>query len=285
MKKNIFTNYILLATLFFCSCRNNDSIILKEIKQQNKFLEEQLSFSKASMKAKSNGNPAQVPYYKLFVKQDSVMRLFLKSIVNCRDDEKIITDYTSFIKQSNIYFNTAQNGANTKVLPDDLFLTQLTFDSLLLRSNLDSLKTEFITQQILQRYLTIVQIYTGTSSYCGLRFNNPDCIGFRLTIEKASQNFLLNLKCTDPTRTPYSEHLEFVSISKNNSEGYYYSNDLTDISAKIIESKNEKDAIIIKIKPLEKGFYKIYCKKLSISDNGRIMKREARFDFEITKSQ
>ncbi len=95
----------------------------------------------------------------------------------------------------------------------------------------------------------------------------------------------LNLKCFDPSRFPHFEKLEFISLSKNNKGDYYYNDDLSDIKFQIIEFKQEYDAIIIKTKPLPIGFYKIYCNKLSISDNGRLVKQNAEFDFEITENQ
>lgn len=284
MKKNIHIIYILFATLFFYSCQDNDDVFLKALKQENSFLEEQLSFSKTALKAKADGNQSLLPYYSLFMKQDSVMRLFLKTKV--KDNKEIVLkNYCAFIDQSNNFFNNAQNELSTKVFPDDLLYTQLKFDSLLLKFDSDSLRNELIKQQVLQRYLTIVQLYTGVSSICSIRFDNPNHFGFRLTIEKNDQHFLLNLKCFDPSRFPRFEKLEFISLSKNKKGDYYYNDDLSDIKFQIIEFKQENDAIIVKTKPLPTGFYRIYCNKLSISDQGRLIKQSAQFDFEITENQ
>jgi len=274
----------LFLSLFFYSCQNNNDVILKELKQHNTFLEEQYSFAKNLIKYTKAGNAALVPYYRVFMKQDSTMRKFLNTLSK-HSKENINAHYSSFINQSNQYFDKPQKENETKLLYDDFLQTQIKFDSLLLEVTCDSLKNELIKQNILQRYLTIVQIYVVASSSCYMISYNPNCFGFRLTIEKNMHDLLLNLKCFDPKRTPYFEKLEFVSLAQNNKGDYYYSDDLTDIRSKIIEFKYEKDAIILKTKTLKQGFYKIYCNKLSISDNGRIIKEKAEFNFEVTENQ
>lgn len=285
MKKDIHIFFVLLATLFFVSCQNNDAVFLKELKQQNAFLEEQLSLSKTILWAKASGNQSALPYCELFMKQDSITRLFFKTL-NTINKNNVDAEYASFKNKSDNYFKESQLSNTTKILLDDqplLYFKNDTIQNHLIVN--DSLKRQLIKQQILQHYLVISQLFYSASSVCGIRFDNPNHFGFRLTIEKNSNHFLLNLKCFDPSRFPHFEKLEFISLSKNNKGDYYYEDVLADIKQKTIELKQEKDAIILKTKTLENGFYRIYCNKLSISDNGRLVKQKAEFDFEITDNQ
>jgi hypothetical protein len=275
---------VLLALLFIFGCtQNDDAIILKGLKQQNAFLEKQIEQSKWILKYKAEGNYSARAYNKLYFKQDSVVVLFLKDLAES-DKKGIDKKYGAFISRSNHYFDSANKQVATRFLPDDAALLMMREDSLLFSIKNDSLKRELIRQQVLQHYLVVSQLCQFSSSY-GIRFDDPNCFGYRLSIEKNTSHFLLNLKSYDPRKIPYFENMEFVSLARNNKDGYRYSDDLTDVKTEIIEAKYEKDAIVLKTKPLSQGFYKIYCKKLSISDDGRIIKRDAEFDFEITESQ
>jgi hypothetical protein len=285
MKKNIHIIYSLFAALIFYSCQNNDDVFLKELKQQNSFLEEQLSLSKTVLWAKASSNRSALPYCDLFMKQDSITRLFFKTL-NTANKNNIDAEYASFKNKSDNYFKESQRSNTTKILLDDqplLYFKNDTIQKLLIPNA--SLKRQLIKQHILQHYLIVSQLFYSASSVCGIRFDNPNHFGFRLTIEKNSEHFLLNLKCFDSGRFPHFEKLEFISLSKNNKENYNYNDDLSDIKFQIIDFKQEYDAIIIKTKALPTGFYRIYCNKLSISDNGRLVKQNAEFDFEITENQ
>ena len=284
MKKNIHIIFILFATLFFYSCQNNDDVFLKELKKQNAFLEEQYEQSVKLIEMQGSAYTSAKVYKDMFLKQHSKMKLFLKTL-NTVVKKDVETEYESFKTNSDNYFKESQKSNTTKFLLYDQELLYFKNDTIpkLIIAN-DSLKRQFIKQQILQKYLVISQLCYSSSSYCNLGVNS-DSFGFRLTIEKNNQFFLLNLKCFDKNRKPYFEKLEFVSLSKNNKGDYSYHDGLSDIKFQIIEFKQENDAIIIKTKPLATGFYRIYCNKLSIADNGRLIKQPAEFDFEITENQ
>lgn len=282
MKKSICIIYSLFAILFFYGCQNNDDVYLKELKKQNQFLEEQYIFAKNVIGVKTNVSSAIIPYYRTFMKQDSIMNLFIKSLSK-DSKENINSVYSSFINQSNLCFKNAQQNIQTKILQDDIPLTQLKNDSLLLLINNESLKNELIKQQVLQRYLTVIQLYTSATDRClaWVNYRNRNKPEYRLVIEKNPTNYIINLKSFDLSKPPYFDKLEFVSLVKNNKEEYAYEDILKDIKSLVTESKYENDAIILKTNILEKGYYKLYCNKLSISDNGRLIKENAEIDFEI----
>ncbi len=281
----IILSCILLASLFISACHTgtDDKIILNQLKQQNAFLEKQIKQSQWILKFKAEGNYAARAYNKLYFKQDSAVALFLKGLAT--SDQDIDKKYSAFISRSNHYFDSANRQNATRFLPDDFLLLLTQTDSTLFLVKNDSLKRELIKQQVLQQDLVISQLCRSGTSGVGIRFDNPNHFGYRLTIEKNASHFLLNLKSHDPWKVPYFENMEFASLARNNKGDYYYSDDVTHIKTEVIDARYEKDAIVLKTKPLAKGFYKIYCKKLSISDDGRIIKRDAEFDFEITENQ
>ncbi len=273
---------LLIVTLFALnSCQNNDAIFLKELKQQNVFLEEQMIQANNLLSIKAMVAPWPKKYMTMFFKQDSVMKNFINSLKKT-DQHHVDINYDVFIKQSNQFFDSV-NKSGVKFIISDIPELELKKDTLIQFIKNDSIKIELIKQQVFQRYLIISQLWSSTSSSCyaWANYRNRNKPEYRLVIEKNTTNYILSLKSYDLIKPPYFDKLEYLSLSKNNKEDYESEDILTDIKSQVIKFKYENDGLIINTKALVKGNYKLYCNKLSISDNGRLIKENAEIDFEI----
>lgn len=267
--------------LFSFACNhNNDELFLKELKQQNNFLQEQYDLCKNKLFVLSGYSAASRPYVHLFAKRDTSLMLFFKSL-NVLDDKKLDSAFMAYKTESNEYFLAAQKNVATKFLPLDAKLLMFKNDSNYLKINNSQIKREFIKKHFLQHYMVIGELCRDASSFCNLGFTNPNYFGYRLTVQKEKQETKLNLKCFDNHKTPYFVHLEFVSLSEIIKGEDYYEDKAKNIKAEILKVANDKDALIIKAKSLHKGFYEIICNKLSISETGRLVKEAATYSFEI----
>lgn len=280
MRKSNCIFYILTATLFFFSCQNNDAVFLKELKQQNVFLEEQLVQLKNVIKQKADVSAATKAYANVYFKQDSLTALFLIQLEKLNETD-IDKKYTNYIEKLNIHFSNSFKTPATKVFREDEQSIFLKKDSLLFMAKDVAVKKEIIKKNILQHHIVVVQIYIGSVGSCCIRFSRPNYFGYRLTIEKNTSDFLLNLKCYDNDYIQYFTHIEFISLQCIKINHPYSDNEYITLKSELIETYNKKDALIMRTKPLEKGFYRINCNKLSISEVGRLIKETTYYDFEI----
>ena len=129
-----FSLHFVFTMLLLSSCQNNDALYLKELKTQNKFLEEQYGQAKLALEAKTQSHPMAKPYNDVFIKQSEVFENVLDSfqLFSKTDLEK---RYASFIKQHNVFFKNVQKEPITKLLPDDAKLVLINNDTLPLYSN------------------------------------------------------------------------------------------------------------------------------------------------------
>lgn len=274
---NINLSFIILFSL--TSCHNNDEIFLKELKQQNSFLEKNLLQTKELMRAKSFGNPYIVPYMNLFLIQDTLTKKYLNSLM-ISSKEMIKDSFLLYGKKYNLFIDSVSNERNTKFFPSDIPLLKIKTDSLVEIENSD-IKKEIIKQKILQQQIVLANSCIDASNTCGLGIRYLNSFGYRLIIEKTDSLLFLNLKCYDPRKLPYFEKLEFLSIQKINKGEYEDLTEFININSLVLNQKNEDDALKITLKQLSKGFYRINCNKLSISDIGKLIKDSTFFDFSI----
>lgn len=272
---------LLIATLFALnSCQNNDAILLKELKQQNEFLEKERNQLKELISVKVCSNPFIKTYAKLFSIQDSSTNQFLEKL-NIFSKDNVNSSFIVYIKKYNSFIDSASKESNTKFFPADRPLLNFKYDSITETTNL-ILKKEIIKLHILQQQIILAKLCIESSSSCGFfgtKFINS--FGYRLTIEKKDSISILNLKCYDPRKLPYFEKLEFISILKIQKSEYSDLDELSDISSSVLKKEYENDAIKLKFKLLPTGFYRINCNKLSISEIGRLLKEPTYYDFEI----
>jgi hypothetical protein len=280
MKKTASIFFIPIFVIAFCSCQNNDAVILKELKQQNAFLEEQLVQAKDIFKQKADVSAATKAYANVYFKQDSLTALFLIQLEKLNETD-IDKKYTNYIEKLNIHFSNSFKTPATKVFREDEQSLFLKNDSLLYLIKDVAVKKEIIKKNILQHHIVVVQIYIGSVGSCYIRFSKPNYFGYRLTIEKNASDFLLNLKCYDNEYVQYFTHLEFISLQRVKINHPYSDNEYGNLKTELIETYNKKDALMMHTKPLVKGFYRINCNKLSISEVGRLIKEPTYYDFEI----
>ena len=277
MKYLIFI--IVIACLFF-SCNNNDDIILKEIENQNAFLDSQYRMSKEAFYIKEFKSRAIVPYIKAFKIQDSLFKLFQNKLITLNEDS-LDAEYELFVKHTNSYLDRLQSNLLTKLLTDDYNSIKFSKDTLPDFKNV-KIKKQLIVKSLIQKHIMFVQLYTCCSSGCNLGIvYNSDKFGYRLIINNDSTTTVLNLKLYDIKKSPHFKKLEFTSFCILKKGEYYYQDEAINNSKSVIANYNKEDAIIIKTKVLAKGWYRINCNKLEISEEGRLVKAPTYFDFEI----
>lgn len=272
---------LLLAALFSLnSCHNNDAIFLKELKQQNVFLEEQLTQLKNLFKQKADVSAATKAYADVYFKQDSLTSLFLTQLEKINETD-IDKKYANYIEKLNSHFTKSCKVPATKVLREDEQYLFLKNDSLLYLIKDVAVKKEIIKKNIFQHHIVVAQLYIGYVGSCYIRYSRPNYFGYRLTIEKNTADFLLNLKCYDNDYVQYFTHLEFISLQRVKINHPYGDNEYSTLKTELTEAYNKKDALMMRTKSLVKGFYRINCNKLSISEIGRLIKEPTYYDFEI----
>lgn len=273
-----FQFFFIILLQLLSSCKNNDELYLKELKQQNKFLEEQYENAKLALEAKTQSHPDAKVYNDVFEKQSAILENLIDSL-KLFNEKELQSRFQLFVKQHNIFFNEVQKEPATKLLLDDAKLVLITNDTVPTFSNNEIVK-EITKQRLLSHYVLVGQLLrNGTYSYFN-GWHQIDRWGYRLTILKDSI-CQFNLKFKGFNRAPYFKQLQFVSLCKIKKVEYAYDDKYSNISKWVVENYNKEGVLIIKTKPLEKGFYRINCNKISITEIGRLEKVETYFDFEI----
>lgn len=267
-----------VAMLLLCSCQNNDGIYLKELQVQNNFLEEQYKQAKDALENKTLSHPMAKPYNDAFVKQSLILENMLDSLFFFNEND-LNKRFKDFAKQQNLFFNEVQKEPVTKLLSDDAKLVLINNDTIPAFSNLELVR-ENLKQRLLSHYIVVAQLFrSATYDYYNEWFS-LNRLGYSLTIIKDSL-YHFNLEFNSFNRAPYFKQLQFVSLCKIKKAEYAYDDKYSNLSKWVVENYNKENSLIIKTKPLPKGFYRINCNKISITDIGRLQKTETYFDFEI----